>query len=197
MLRLLILGLSIQAIVPACGDEDELLRGCRVGVECGPACIPTDQVCDEEAVAAQCVGMSPCCIIGKRCGEACISTEYDCRNGQAAPPSNCHTTSNCGCSGYRKDECGGACCQWVVGSGCRGLTTIRPFCARVPQRVNDSSGAAKRLSGSGAEWSSDRRANFSPDALFHATPPTGAPITPADSHTGGAHDPAGPGHPGP
>lgn len=30
----------------------------------------------------------------------------------------CATTSNCGCSGKNKDQCGGACCKWVVGSGC-------------------------------------------------------------------------------
>ncbi|WP_254161230.1 hypothetical protein [Chryseosolibacter histidini] len=32
---------------------------------------------------------------------------------------NCPTTSNCGCSGKNKDQCGGACCKWVVGTGCR------------------------------------------------------------------------------
>ncbi|WP_185114002.1 hypothetical protein [Fulvivirga imtechensis] len=31
----------------------------------------------------------------------------------------CPSTSNCGCSGKNKNECGGHCCQWVVGSGCR------------------------------------------------------------------------------
>ena len=31
----------------------------------------------------------------------------------------CPTTSNCGCSGKTKSQCGGPCCQWIVGSGCR------------------------------------------------------------------------------
>tara|TARA_Y100001968_G_C19263091_1_gene670281 strand:- start:442 stop:816 length:375 start_codon:yes stop_codon:yes gene_type:complete len=26
--------------------------------------------------------------------------------------------SRCGCSKYRKSECGGSCCQWIRGSGC-------------------------------------------------------------------------------
>ncbi|MEZ4776960.1 MAG: hypothetical protein R3D00_27545 [Bacteroidia bacterium] len=33
---------------------------------------------------------------------------------------NCGSTSNCGCSGYRKDECPtNPCCQWIVGDGCK------------------------------------------------------------------------------
>lgn len=31
----------------------------------------------------------------------------------------CPTTSNCGCSGFNKDRCGGSCCKWIVGTGCR------------------------------------------------------------------------------
>lgn len=31
----------------------------------------------------------------------------------------CATTSNCGCSGKNQNECGGPCCQWIVGTGCR------------------------------------------------------------------------------
>lgn len=31
----------------------------------------------------------------------------------------CPNTSNCGCSGKSKNECGGTCCQWIVGTGCR------------------------------------------------------------------------------
>ena len=31
----------------------------------------------------------------------------------------CPTTSNCGCSGKNKSECGGPCCKWVVGEGCK------------------------------------------------------------------------------
>ncbi|GAA5037826.1 hypothetical protein GCM10011506_35970 [Marivirga lumbricoides] len=31
----------------------------------------------------------------------------------------CPTTANCGCSGKNKNECGGPCCQWIVGTGCK------------------------------------------------------------------------------
>jgi len=30
----------------------------------------------------------------------------------------CSNTSNCGCSGILKANCGGPCCVWVVGTGC-------------------------------------------------------------------------------
>jgi hypothetical protein len=30
----------------------------------------------------------------------------------------CPTTSACGCSGKKKDDCGGQCCKWTTGSGC-------------------------------------------------------------------------------
>lgn len=33
--------------------------------------------------------------------------------------SGCPTTSNCGCSNKTKDQCASACCQWIVGTGCR------------------------------------------------------------------------------
>jgi hypothetical protein len=33
--------------------------------------------------------------------------------------SGCPTTSNCGCSNKNKSDCGGPCCRWVVGTGCR------------------------------------------------------------------------------
>lgn len=33
--------------------------------------------------------------------------------------SGCPTTSNCGCSGFNKDQCGGSCCRWIVGTGCK------------------------------------------------------------------------------
>lgn len=32
---------------------------------------------------------------------------------------NCPTTSNCGCSNKKKAACGGDCCKWIVGTGCR------------------------------------------------------------------------------
>lgn len=32
---------------------------------------------------------------------------------------SCPTTSNCGCSGKKKAECGGPCCKWIVGTGCK------------------------------------------------------------------------------
>lgn len=31
----------------------------------------------------------------------------------------CPTTSNCGCSNKNKAACGGDCCAWIVGTGCR------------------------------------------------------------------------------
>ena len=31
----------------------------------------------------------------------------------------CATTAACGCSNLNKAECGGACCTWTVGCGCR------------------------------------------------------------------------------
>lgn len=33
-------------------------------------------------------------------------------------PSGCSPTAACGCSGKTKAQCGGACCNWVVGQGC-------------------------------------------------------------------------------
>lgn len=38
----------------------------------------------------------------------------------AAPvPDSCYEKgSSCGCSKYRKSECGGTCCKWYVGEGC-------------------------------------------------------------------------------
>ncbi|MBL3657384.1 hypothetical protein [Fulvivirga sediminis] len=32
---------------------------------------------------------------------------------------SCPDTANCGCSGKTKSECGGPCCQWIVGTGCK------------------------------------------------------------------------------
>ncbi len=33
---------------------------------------------------------------------------------------DCYTTSNCGCSGKTKAECGTSiCCKWIVGTGCK------------------------------------------------------------------------------
>jgi len=32
--------------------------------------------------------------------------------------SNCPTTSNCGCSNKKKDQCSSSCCKWVTGRGC-------------------------------------------------------------------------------
>lgn len=40
-------------------------------------------------------------------------------SGNTGGGTNCPTTSNCGCSGKNKDACGGNCCKWVLGSGCR------------------------------------------------------------------------------
>lgn len=31
----------------------------------------------------------------------------------------CPQTANCGCSNKRKAECPSACCQWIVGRGCK------------------------------------------------------------------------------
>lgn len=31
----------------------------------------------------------------------------------------CPTTANCGCSNKRKADCASACCQWIVGEGCK------------------------------------------------------------------------------
>lgn len=31
----------------------------------------------------------------------------------------CPNTANCGCSNIIKAECGGPCCRWIVGSGCK------------------------------------------------------------------------------
>ena len=31
---------------------------------------------------------------------------------------NCPTTSNCGCSNKKKDQCASSCCKWVTGTGC-------------------------------------------------------------------------------
>ena len=34
-------------------------------------------------------------------------------------PEHCYQQgSNCGCSNYRKSQCGGECCKWYVGDGC-------------------------------------------------------------------------------
>ena len=33
--------------------------------------------------------------------------------------SGCPTTNNCGCSNKNKSQCASACCQWIVGTGCR------------------------------------------------------------------------------
>lgn len=47
------------------------------------------------------------------------------KNGSACDePGNtvktCASTSNCGCSSYTKSECEkNACCQWIVGTGCK------------------------------------------------------------------------------
>lgn len=30
----------------------------------------------------------------------------------------CPTTSNCGCSGKNKSDCGGPCCKWKTGNAC-------------------------------------------------------------------------------
>ncbi|MEQ8926073.1 MAG: excalibur calcium-binding domain-containing protein [Fulvivirga sp.] len=40
-------------------------------------------------------------------------------DGGSGSGSGCPTTSNCGCSGKNKSECGGPCCQWITGTGCR------------------------------------------------------------------------------
>jgi hypothetical protein len=55
------------------------------------------------------------------CREA-LDTDHDhvaCEDLPSDVSGGCPTTSNCGCSGKNKDECGGACCKWVVGSGCK------------------------------------------------------------------------------
>jgi hypothetical protein len=39
-------------------------------------------------------------------------------NPGTTPGTNCPTTSSCGCSGKKKDSCGGPCCTWTTGSGC-------------------------------------------------------------------------------
>jgi hypothetical protein len=39
--------------------------------------------------------------------------------GGSSGGSGCPTTSNCGCSNINKSQCGGSCCQWIVGTGCR------------------------------------------------------------------------------
>jgi hypothetical protein len=31
----------------------------------------------------------------------------------------CPTIGNCGCSNKNKDQCASACCQWIVGTGCK------------------------------------------------------------------------------
>lgn len=40
-------------------------------------------------------------------------------SGGTGAPSSCPTTVNCGCSGKSKSQCGGPCCKWIVGTGCR------------------------------------------------------------------------------
>jgi len=39
-------------------------------------------------------------------------------NSNIAQSHDCYKTSNCGCSGKNKSNCGGPCCKWVVGTGC-------------------------------------------------------------------------------
>lgn len=48
-----------------------------------------------------------------------VSTGGSGTGGTGSGGSNCPTTANCGCSNKNKDQCGGSCCQWIVGTGCR------------------------------------------------------------------------------
>ena len=42
-----------------------------------------------------------------------------CEHLKSSGSTNCPSTANCGCSGKNKSQCGGPCCQWIVGSGCK------------------------------------------------------------------------------
>ena len=50
-----------------------------------------------------------------------IACEHLTSQGGSPSPggSSCPTTNNCGCSNKNKDQCGGDCCKWVVGTGCQ------------------------------------------------------------------------------
>lgn len=50
-----------------------------------------------------------------------IVSEQQTSPGRSKRTANCSDTANCGCSGKNKSECGGPCCHWIVGSGCRCL----------------------------------------------------------------------------
>ena len=41
------------------------------------------------------------------------------RNSNGSGGTGCPNTANCGCSGKNKSDCGGSCCQWITGNGCR------------------------------------------------------------------------------
>ena len=39
--------------------------------------------------------------------------------GSEGTRDDCPKTASCGCSNNRKAECTSACCQWIVGEGCK------------------------------------------------------------------------------
>ncbi|MEQ9306006.1 MAG: hypothetical protein RJQ14_18975 [Marinoscillum sp.] len=48
-------------------------------------------------------------------GKAC----EDWFNSTGGTGGGCPTTANCGCSNKNKSSCASACCEWIVGTGCR------------------------------------------------------------------------------
>ncbi|MBT1711959.1 hypothetical protein KK062_27195 [Fulvivirgaceae bacterium PWU5] len=78
-----------------------------------------DKTCDDYATQAEAQAAfdaDPSCLgeldndnDGKACEHLTDGT---------TPGTNCPSTSSCGCSGKKKDNCGGPCCEWTTGSGC-------------------------------------------------------------------------------
>jgi hypothetical protein len=59
------------------------------------------------------------CVPLQAVAEGTISkTFHDTNQKTYTTTDDCHKTANCGCSGKRKNECGGPCCRWIVGKGC-------------------------------------------------------------------------------
>ncbi|WP_258098664.1 hypothetical protein [Marinoscillum pacificum] len=52
-------------------------------------------------------------------GKACEDYFRSNDGGTGSNGGGCPTTANCGCSNKKKADCASACCQWVVGSGCK------------------------------------------------------------------------------
>lgn len=100
-----------------------LLAGVRCGSDNNSGC--PDRTCSDYATQAQAQAAydaDPDCLSEldhDNDGLACEHLSTGGGSGSGGGTSGCPTTSNCGCSGKNKNQCGGPCCQWIVGTGCR------------------------------------------------------------------------------